>query len=244
MEAEPNPGPSSSFSPSLRAAATVAVFAKWPEPGRVKTRLCPPLTHETAAELQRACLGDLWDRLGLLTGVHLVLCYDPPGSADQFKTLLGEDIFLMEQPAGDLGQRLIGAFATLCLAGLGPVAVVGADSPDLPLATIHHALAVLKNGRCDVALAPAEDGGYTLVSLTSPHPELFHDIPWSTPSVFVETLAACRTAGLRVHTLEPWYDVDDAASLERLRGSVRQTPGELPRLHRWFAGEENEYCVR
>src|SRR5207249_1945622 len=161
----------------------------------------------------------------------------------QFRALLGERTWLLAQSAGDLGQRLIAAFSALFHAGLGPVAVVGADSPDLPLATICEALAAVRMGRCDVALGPAQDGGYTLVCLGSPHPELFHNIPWSTPAVFAETLAACRKASLRVHTLEPWYDVDDTASLKRLQASVRSSPDELPRLHRWFAEAESEQYV-
>lgn len=216
----------------------VVVFAKAPEPGRVKTRLCPPLTAVEAAALQRACLGDLWVRLRCLPETHPVLCYDPPQAAGLFRSLLGREADLLEQSEGDLGQRLSAAFDALFARGLGPVAAVGADSPDLPLATLLSGLSALETEECDVALAPAEDGGYTVIALRRPHPELFEAIPWSTEGVFSSTMERCRSAGLRVHTLPPWYDVDDPATLARLRASVLACPDKLPRLHRLFTRRE------
>jgi rSAM/selenodomain-associated transferase 1 len=208
------------------------VFAKAPEPGRVKTRLCPPLSPEAAANLQGACLLDFWDRLDQLS-VHRVVCYDPPHSLGLFRDFLGAEADLLEQPAGGLGDRLFGAFEVL-LGRFGPVVAVGADSPDLPLNLIQEAILRLSKGTEDVALGPAEDGGYTLIGLCALHRELFEGIPWSTGSVFSITVERCVAAGLRVLTLSPWYDVDDAPSLERLRESVRRRPDELPRLYRLF----------
>jgi uncharacterized protein len=196
----------------------VVVFAKAPEPGQVKTRLCPTLTPEAAAELQR------------------VLCHHPSGSATRFRDLLGGDADLLAQTEGELGQRLVAAFEALFDRGLGPVMAVGADSPDLPLDIISQALDALVAGRCDVTLGPAADGGYTLIGLSRPHPELFERIPWSTPDVFSVTRERCRQADLRLLTLPEWYDVDDAAALTRLRESVLAAHDELPRLYRLFQG--------
>jgi rSAM/selenodomain-associated transferase 1 len=204
----------------------------------VKTRLCPPLTSEAAAELQRACLGDLWARLGCLTGVHRVLCHHPPGSAERFCEILGRDTDLMAQPEGELGQRLIAGFDQLFAHGLGPIVAVGADSPDLPLEILSHALNSLQDGQCEVALGPAADGGYTLIGLSQPHPGIFHAIPWSTSEVFSSTLERCRQAKMSVLTLPVWYDVDDAPSLARLRESALAAPADLPRLYQWFHSDE------
>jgi uncharacterized protein len=219
-------------------AAAIVVFAKAPEPGQVKTRLCPPLTPAAAAELQRACLSDLWARLGCLTGVHRVLCHDPPGAAELFRDLLGSATDLLAQPEGELGQRLIAAFDQLFARGLRPLVAVGADSPDLPLEFLSLALKSLQDGPCEVALGPAVDGGYTLIGLSQPHPELFRRIPWSTSDVFAVTQERCREAGLRVLTVPEWDDVDDSASLSRLRERVLAQPHELPRLQQWFRSHE------
>jgi rSAM/selenodomain-associated transferase 1 len=210
------------------------VLAKAPQPGRVKTRLCPPLSPASATSLQRACLSDLWARLGSLRGVERVLCYDPPDAAALFRELLGADADLLPQPTGDLGQRLVAAFEALFARGLSPVVALGAASPDLPLSLVTGALAALAAGDCEVAIGPAADGGYTLVGLRQPLREPFVAIPWSTPAVLTTTLKRCRQAGLAVRVLDPWDDVDDAASLDRLRDRVLASPDELPQLRRFF----------
>src|SRR5437764_6463169 len=87
----------------LSSAPAIVVFAKAPEPGRVKTRLCPPLTREAAAELHQACLCDLWERLARLSRVRRVLCHDPAESGQQFRRLLGGETELLAQAKGDLG---------------------------------------------------------------------------------------------------------------------------------------------
>jgi rSAM/selenodomain-associated transferase 1 len=220
--------------PSPRYAAAIVVFAKAPEPGAVKTRLCPPLSPEQAAGLQTACLQDLWARLGRLRGVHPVLCHHPPGSADRFRALLGDDSDCLPQPDGGLGDRLIASFQTLFDRGLCPVAAIGADSPDLPLETLAGAFQALETGQTDVAVAPAADGGYTLIGMSRPQPALFEAIPWSTSGVFAATLERCRQAGLQVLVLPEWYDVDDSHSLTRLCASVRAHPDELPHLDLWL----------
>ena len=222
----------------LRPCPSIVVFAKSPEAGRVKTRLCPPLSPAAAAVFQRACLADLWARLACLPGVHRVLCHDPPTAADLFHELLGAEIDLTAQPQGDLGQRLAGTFETLFARGLGPILAIGADSPDLPLSLITQAMEILIAGECDVVVVPALDGGYTLIGLGQPHREPFEAIPWSTAEVAAATLSRCRQAGLNVRTLSPWYDVDDAPSLARLRARVLACPDELPCLYR-LLGQDN-----
>ena len=99
----------------------------------------------------------------------------------------------------------------------------GADSPTLPALVIREAFAALTNG-ADMALGPAEDGGYYLLAARGVHPSLFYDMPWSTSGVASETLRRCRALGLRTHMLPVWYDIDDAASLASLRRDLRRPP--------------------
>src|SRR5437899_1971265 len=153
------------LAPWTPSTAAIVVFAKAPEPGRVKTRLCPPLTPEGAADLHQACLCDLWERLARLSPVRRVICHDPPESGPLFRRLLGSETEMLPQSEGDLGEKLIAAFQTLFARGLGPVVAVGADSPDLPLTLVSSALRVLAAGPHDVVVGPAVDGGYTLIGL-------------------------------------------------------------------------------
>ena len=218
--------------------SAVVVFAKAPVSGRVKTRLCPPLSAEGAAELQLACLQDLWLRLGRLREVERCLCYDPPDALDLFFSWLDGVTVHLPQAGGSLGERLTAGFAALFRAGYRAVVAVGADSPDLPLTHVTRALNHLLGGAQDVVIGPAEDGGYVLIGLDRPQPDLFRNIPWSTDRVADDTRERCRQAGLRLFELPPWYDLDRPSDLHRLRATVACRPDEFPHLSRHFSSEE------
>ncbi len=212
---------------------TVIVLAKAPVPGRVKTRLCPPLSPVEAAALQRACLIDFWRRLSELSGVRRVLCYDPPDSLGLFQELLGEEVEALAQSDGGLGTRLSTAFAALFATGARPILAVGADSPDLPLSHLRQAIRHLEES-CDLVIGPALDGGYTSIGMSRLQQAPFEAIPWSTGEVTKITLERCREANLRACLLPSWYDVDDAGGLERLRAAVTSNPPSFPQLTRFF----------
>src|SRR5262249_53699732 len=142
---------------------------------------------------------------------------------------------LLPQTGGDLGDRLSGAFQTLFGRGLRPILAIGADSPDLPLRLLDEAVRVLRAERHDVVLGPALDGGYTLIGLSRPHAEPFRAVPWSTNAVLAVTRERCSVAGLSVHLLDPWEDVDDGESLYRLCGRVLPRPQEFPHLCSFFS---------
>jgi hypothetical protein len=121
---------------------------------------------------------------------------------------------LLPQGRGNLGARLARATTALFAAGGGPVAVAGSDSPDLPLAMIDAAFAAL--AEADVAAIPCRDGGYALLALRRPVPELFAGIPWSTPAVLAATRARAQALGLSFAAVAAWDDLDDLPALCRL----------------------------
>ena len=89
-----------------------------------------------------------------------------------------------------------------------------------------EACEALRSGAADVVLGPSEDGGYYLIGLGAPAPELFVDMPWSTATVYAETLARARASGRRIASCRRWFDVDRAPDLARLgrapeRGAYR-----------------------
>ena len=194
----------------MTETAILGIFAKQPIPGRVKTRLCPPLTPELAARFYQCCLQEtvhLADRSDWCT----VLFYQ---GQRQFFRQTFPDLPLVEQAGNDLGQRLAQAFASRFAAGAQQVVIIGSDSPDLPTALIRQAFAALHDH--DAVLAPAGDGGYVLIGLRQPLPALFENIPWSTSEVLGTTRK--RMAELQRSWLElpGWHDVDDVASLRHL----------------------------
>ena len=100
--------------------------------------------------------------------------------------------------------------------GFGAVCLVNSDSPTLPTACLIRAARALLVPGDRIVLGPTDDGGYYLLGMKQPHPRLFADIAWSTNNVAAVTQARAAALGLDVVTLPPWYDVDDAAALDRL----------------------------
>jgi len=200
----------------------LGVFAKQPLPGKVKTRLSPPLKPEQAAALYRVALLESVARLQQ-PDWQLVIVY--AGDRDYFA---GEfpGVPLLPQAGGDLGARLRSAFAGLFGTGCDKVLMIGSDTPDLPVATVQDGFAALD--QIDLVLAPAADGGYVLIGTRRDQPGLFVDIPWSTDGVLQATRARARGLGLGVRLLAGWEDLDDVAALQRL---FRRSPDSRTALH-------------
>jgi hypothetical protein len=196
--------------------AAVVVMAKQPIAGRVKTRLTPPLTPEEAAGLSHSFLLDKLDQVRRMRDVARYLAFAPPEAEAAFAPLARLDFTLVSQVGADLGERLAGLVMRVCARRVSAVGIVGTDSPTLPDDFLAEAVGVLHQRRADVVIGPAEDGGYYLIGLRNPSPSLFRGISWSTSDVLRETLARVRTAGLRLHLLPAWFDVDTETDLRRL----------------------------
>ncbi|MGH7369754.1 MAG: TIGR04282 family arsenosugar biosynthesis glycosyltransferase [Candidatus Methylomirabilaceae bacterium] len=195
----------------------IAVMAKAPQAGAVKTRLVPPLTPELAAELYRCLLIDKLLQVGQLPEVDRYLAYTPAGSRSLMRELAPPPFTLIPQAGADLGDRLHRVSAALLDRGHPGVIIVDSDTPTLPSGYLVEALRHLSREVIDLVLGPAEDGGYYLIGLKRPCRALFEDIPWSTPLVLPETLRHASTQQLRTALLPSWFDVDTAEDLLRLR---------------------------
>jgi rSAM/selenodomain-associated transferase 1 len=191
------------------------LFAKEPIPGKVKTRLVPPLTPEGAAELYDSMLRDTIARIGLLEGIDRYLFYDGENGALEFFTEAAPGMTCLPQEGADLGERMAEAMRQVIAIGHDIAVIIGSDSPDLPMEFIINSINKLSAGDCEAVFGPTEDGGYYLVGLTRLHEELFIGIPWSSDRVMDETLARAAKAGIRASLLPLWHDVDSAADLDR-----------------------------
>jgi rSAM/selenodomain-associated transferase 1 len=205
--------------------AAVALFAKAPLPGRVKTRLVPPLTHEDAARVARASLEDTARFITSQIRVPWTLFLD--GEADRSTLELAEETHLTIAPqeGPELGARLKAAFETLRAQGARRVLAIGSDSPTLDPERIHEAFDSL--GVCDLTLGPTEDGGYYLIGTSGKHESIFEEIPWGSASTAATTLERARAASLAVRLLAPWYDLDDMESLRRAYEAAPRTGSAL-----------------
>ncbi len=209
-----------SSSPQTAHNAALVIFAKAPIAGQVKTRLCPPLTHDEAATLHGSFVLDMLERTKA-GAAKLKLPIDrylacAPSSTLVFFQIMEERqrVKLIDQVGDDLGARMQQAFAALFAKGYRKVIVVGTDIPSLPLDHYQQALALLDTH--DVVLGPAMDGGYYLIGLTQPRPELFTGIAWSTDRVRAATQEKAASLSLKTTLLPPWRDVDTIDDLRAL----------------------------
>lgn len=191
------------------------IFARRPRPGRVKTRLSPFLSPEDAAALYDCMVRDIVTRTAALDVTGRFLFFEMEEGAEEYFRSVDGTLLLLPQEGEGLGERLVSAFREVFRRGYGEAAVVGTDSPDLPLSFIREAFGRLEGGAADVLFGPAEDGGYYLVALRGEEPEIFRDVPWSTERVLEVSLRRAADAGLRAGLLPRWYDIDGPADLAR-----------------------------
>ncbi len=237
---------------ALADRCAIAVMAKAPVAGRVKTRLTPPLSPEQAMRMGSAFLRDVTGNIalaGFAAPIDGWIAYAPAGEAALFDAMLanGTQLLLADglapMPPGvdGFGRCLLQAVRDLLARGYRAACVLNADSPTLPTeALVRLARALLAPGARAV-LGPAEDGGYYVLGMQAPHARLFSDIAWSSERVAEQTRARAAELGLPLVELPPWYDVDDRAALARLLRELAAPPaGTLTP----YAAPATAACVR
>ncbi len=188
----------------------IIVIAKAPIPGRVKTRLCPPLTHHEAADLARAALSDTIRAATAVRGSRTVLVLDgAPGP------WIPEGVHVVEQRRGGLDERIAGAFVD---AGC-PALLIGMDTPQVGPALLAAAMDTLLRPGVDAVLGEALDGGWWAAGTRRPVPEAFRGVPMSTHRTFAFQRRSLIALGLNVAPLPRLRDVDtidDAEAVAQL----------------------------
>lgn len=205
----------------------VLVFLKFPEPGKVKTRLAEDLGDEGAALAYRQMVCRVFEQCRSARPDALAVAYDPQERAKDIREWIGPfltafpgEVEWLAQAPGDLGDRLeaaVGAvFRRFKDSG---VLAIGSDCVHLDIGTLQAAWTSLEEGT-DVVFGPAGDGGYYLVGLTDRHPILFRGIPWSSPETLESSMAAARRADLSVELLETRTDVDTLEEWKLVRSEL------------------------
>jgi rSAM/selenodomain-associated transferase 1 len=195
-------------------------MAKASAPGRVKTRLVPPLSFAQAAELNTAFLRDTADNIvkaASKASIKGYMAFGPHGSEAFFHEIMPPSIGLIEAWLPSFGDCLFAAVETLFQIGHGAAVVLNSDSPTLPTALLSIAAEILAQPGDKAVIGPADDGGYYLLGVKQQHRRLFEDIDWSTERVTHQTLLRAGELELPVHRLPTWFDVDDAEALRMLR---------------------------
>ena len=192
--------------------SSLIIFTRYPEPGKVKTRLVPALGEKGASDLHRRMAEFTINTAGQvnLPGLRIKTFYDG-GDLELMKGWLGADIDLFPQGNGDLGVRMGRAFENAFSGGMQKVLIIGTDSPSITHQLLR--LALFKLETSDMVLGPAVDGGYYLIGIrkqAAPKalPGIMNDIPWGTGGVFDQTLKKAQELGLNVYQTEMLGDID------------------------------------
>jgi rSAM/selenodomain-associated transferase 1 len=206
VNVSPDPVPDARDQPRI----DVAIMARAPVPGLAKTRLIPALGAAGAARLQSWLLQrTVAMALAADVGPVSLWCAGDPAHPDFAAYAQLGQVSLRVQPEGDLGWRMLAAIR----AASAGVLVIGTDCPALTPLHLHEAAAALAGN--DAVVTPAEDGGYVLIGMRIPAPELFTRIDWGSENVMAQTRLRLRELGWVWHEPATLWDVDRPADLER-----------------------------
>ncbi|MBI3783185.1 MAG: TIGR04282 family arsenosugar biosynthesis glycosyltransferase [Deltaproteobacteria bacterium] len=200
---------------------TLVIMARYPELGRVKSRLAAELGAPAARDLYRAFLDDLAARF-VGGPIPVVWMFHPPDR--DFAALLPSGADCQPQHGANLGERMHEAFRRL--ANCAPLIMIGTDSPHIRSAWIVEAEQRL--GDHDVVLGPCDDGGYYLIAMNHPH-DVFSGIVMGTSHVCAQTIEKAARQGLRVHLLPSSFDIDAGKDVRALQRQLDSDP-DAPRL--------------
>ena len=209
--------------------SALMIMTRYPQLGKVKTRLARSIGAEATLQLYTSFLADLALRFHE-TRSDLYWVYTP--ALPDFHQALAKLLAPVHLPGhsfpqqgDDLGERLLAAFRTIQAKGYQAAVLIGSDSPHIPASAITRALQALDNA--DVVLGPSDDGGYYLIAMREPY-DVFTDIPMSTDAVLRLTLEKAQSQGLRVDVLATLSDVDEYADLLRLAQLLAAEPALAP----------------
>lgn len=209
------------------------IVAKAPARGQTKTRLGATIGLDAAAEFYQCLLLDVLDIARAVPGIARAIAYLPAGS-EPFFNGIAPDFQLILQQGDDLGARLDHVL-TQCLTNVYThAAVMSSDTPLVDPHVITQAFDALDHGH-DVTIGPCDDGGYYLLAVKQPQPNILRPIQMSTPRVLQDTLDAAAKAGLRVTLLPETSDIDTAEDLARIQDTLaRQESHIAKRTRAWL----------
>lgn len=215
------------------SGAALIVFLKAPRAGEVKTRLASAVGGAAAAAFYRVLADEEIRRTTPAAGEYTRLFWFAPADAEAeiAAWLPGEN--LLPQRGADLGARMAQAFADAFAGGAQRVAIIGTDVPWVSRESVIEAFTALD--RADLVLGPSDDGGYYLLAIARPRPELFEGVVWGSTSVLAATLQRAEALNLRVKQLAALPDIDTLDDVHAAWGQLRPLLAAHPDLLRSLA---------
>ncbi len=195
-------------------------MAKVPLAGTVKTRLQSILSPEKCAELALAFLQDTLKKAETVCK-NVILAYSPAGQSSYFRGIVSPKITLVEQKGENLGEKMANAFEFAFSEDPdSAVVMIGTDSPTFPDDYLARAFSALETN-AEIVLGKSKDGGFYLIGLRKPVPELFAEIAWSSPLVFEQMTENIKSLEIEKLKLMPeHYDVDTPDDLLMMKDEI------------------------
>jgi hypothetical protein len=187
---------------------TLIIYTRYPEQGKVKTRLIPVLGEQGALSLHRDMSLSILNtarRLASTDDINVEIHFEG-GSVEDMRSVFGNGFLYIPQNGKNLGDRMLASFTRCLNSGSEKVVLIGADCPGITGSIIRQAFAFLQEKDC--VIGPSTDGGYYLMGLARPMPELFTSIPWGTGAVLSHTLKTAEKSGLEIARLRELTDID------------------------------------
>jgi rSAM/selenodomain-associated transferase 2/rSAM/selenodomain-associated transferase 1 len=209
------------------------MFAKYPEKGKVKSRLCRQWDEDLVVLLYRSFIEDLLERLSAGDYRFRIACH-PAEKKTAFIRQFGGGFSYMPQIGTDLGKRMKNAFIRCFSEGFRSVIVIGSDSPDLPRRIIGEAFHALDQH--GAVIGPSLDGGYYLIGFSRKlfSGSVFDGVEWGTDSVFKKTMRHLEEAGIPVHVLPCWRDIDRPEDIAALIKDNENTDFAASKTMSWL----------
>jgi rSAM/selenodomain-associated transferase 1 len=217
-------------------------FVKYPEKGKVKSRLSKKMDESQVLILYKNFVEDLLDMLNTIDCAKIV-CYYPSSEIDSFKNWLDDNYKYLPQKGENLGERLKNCFVEGFNLGYEKLIVIGSDSPDLTAEIINDSFKKLDE--FDSVIGPCEDGGYYLLGFkkNSFLPNIFNKIPWSTSEVFKKSIEIFNKSNYNFFVLPKWLDVDTIDDLESLyiknKGNKFQCSKTMDFLNKFYKNQQS-----
>lgn len=185
----------------------ILMFVKYPERGKVKSRLSISLDVNKVLNLYKSFVLDLIDTLKKGKYYFKIFFY-PQMAKEEISAWLGEEYSYKPQTGKDLGEKMMNAFKQTFEEGFQKVLIIGSDCPDLTNTVLHEAFESLKTH--DAVIGPSFDGGYYLIGFKKKTflPDIFEELEWGASTVFKKTMATLKKNGYAVHILQKWRDID------------------------------------
>ena len=210
---------------------TLVIMAKAPRAGMVKTRLIRSFPVPAVTELYRCLLNDTIDLARTLDEIEVALMC-PEADAEELTLATDNVVPVVPQTGNGLEAGLNSVFAHFAQGGRRPIVAFNSDTPHLPASVLQSAFRALASS--DVVVGPTHDGGYYLVGATTSHPGLFHEDVMGTASALDSLVARARAMNLSVQLTAPFYDIDEAADIQRLSAELDGAPGKAPKTANWL----------